>query len=76
MAGIEGFSALVTGGGSGIGLGTAKHLAAEGAHVTICGRTEEKLTAAVAQIRTVAARTVTVQHIVADVTAFLYLQLV
>ena len=68
MAGIEGFSALVTGGGSGIGLGTAKHLAAEGAHVTICGRTEEKLTAAVAQIRTVAARTVTVQHIVADVT--------
>ena len=42
-AGIVGLSALVTGGGSGIGLGTATRLVADGAHVTICGRTEEKL---------------------------------
>ena len=45
--GIAGFSALVTGGGSGIGLGTATRLVADGAHVTICGRTEDKLRQAV-----------------------------
>jgi NAD(P)-dependent dehydrogenase (short-subunit alcohol dehydrogenase family) len=37
--GIEDWSILVTGGGSGIGLATAIRLAADGAHVTICGRT-------------------------------------
>ena len=42
-AGIAGYTALVTGGGSGIGLGTATRLVADGAHVTICGRTEDKL---------------------------------
>ena len=36
-------SALITGGGSGIGLATASKLAAHGAAVTICGRTEERL---------------------------------
>ena len=41
--GISGRSALVTGGGSGIGFGAAQRLAIDGAHVTICGRTEEKL---------------------------------
>ena len=46
----------MTGGGSGIGLATAKLLAADGAHVTICGRTAEKLEAAVADIRTAVAR--------------------
>jgi NAD(P)-dependent dehydrogenase (short-subunit alcohol dehydrogenase family) len=45
--GIAGFSALVTGGGSGIGLGTATRLVADGAHVTICGRTEDRLRQAV-----------------------------
>ena len=41
----------MTGGGSGIGLGTAPtRLAADGAHVTICGRTEEKLAGAVEAI--------------------------
>lgn len=50
MGSIEGYGALVTGGGSGIGLGTATQLAAEGVHVTICGRTGARLQAAVEQI--------------------------
>ena len=49
-AALQGMSALVTGGGSGIGLGCAKALAADGATVTVCGRTEERLRAAVAEI--------------------------
>jgi len=53
--GIAGYTALVTGGGSGIGLGAATRLVRDGAHVTICGRTEEKLAAAVATLETVAA---------------------
>ncbi len=44
-------AALVTGGGSGIGLGSAKRLAADGAHVTIAGRTEARLVDAVARDR-------------------------
>lgn len=68
MAGIEGYAALVTGGGSGIGLGTAKRLAADGAHVTICGRTEAKLEAAVEAIAAVATRGATARYVVADVT--------
>jgi NAD(P)-dependent dehydrogenase (short-subunit alcohol dehydrogenase family) len=66
--GISGWSILVTGGGSGIGLGTAERLAADGAHVTICGRTEQKLVDATAQIAAVASGGATVRHVVADVT--------
>jgi NAD(P)-dependent dehydrogenase (short-subunit alcohol dehydrogenase family) len=65
---IEGFSALVTGGGSGIGLGAAKRLAADGAYVTICGRTEDRLRAAVSEVKQVAAPGVEVRYVVADVT--------
>jgi NAD(P)-dependent dehydrogenase (short-subunit alcohol dehydrogenase family) len=68
MADLTGRAALVTGGGSGIGLGSAKRLAADGAHVTIAGRTEARLVDAVAEITAQAAPRVTVQHAVCDVT--------
>jgi len=45
---LEGQHALVTGGGSGIGLASARALAADGARVTLVGRNEEKLAAAAA----------------------------
>ena len=48
---LEGYGVLVTGGGSGIGEGCALALARDGAVVTICGRTADKLDAAAARIR-------------------------
>ncbi len=47
---LAGRAALVTGGGTGIGLGCARRLAADGALVTICGRREDVLAAAVTEI--------------------------
>jgi NAD(P)-dependent dehydrogenase (short-subunit alcohol dehydrogenase family) len=71
MTGIAGMSALITGGGSGIGLGAAVQLVRDGAHVTICGRTEERLQAAVEALDAVV-RSGTVggsaKYVVADVT--------
>jgi NAD(P)-dependent dehydrogenase (short-subunit alcohol dehydrogenase family) len=68
VTGLAGRSILVTGGGSGIGLATALRLAADGAHVTICGRTEQKLADAVASIEAAAAEGATARYVVADVT--------
>lgn len=68
MTSITGRTALVTGGGSGIGLGTATRLAADGAHVTICGRTEDKLVRAVAEIGPRVGEGGSIRHVVADVT--------
>lgn len=48
---LESKRALVTGGGSGIGLAAAKALARDGATVTIMGRTEAKLAGALDEIR-------------------------
>ncbi|MCL2536631.1 MAG: SDR family oxidoreductase [Nocardiaceae bacterium] len=47
---FAGRSILVTGGGSGIGLGIAQTLVDEGAHVTICGRSADKLSVAAEKI--------------------------
>jgi NAD(P)-dependent dehydrogenase (short-subunit alcohol dehydrogenase family) len=66
--GIAGWSILVTGGGSGIGLATAERFAADGAHVTICGRTEQKLADATERIAKAARAGATARYVVADVT--------
>jgi NAD(P)-dependent dehydrogenase (short-subunit alcohol dehydrogenase family) len=50
MRQLEGKTAVVTGGSTGIGLATAKRLAAEGAHVFITGRREPELEKAVAAV--------------------------
>lgn len=47
---LDGKIAVVTGGSSGIGLATAKHLYGEGAKVAISGRDQAALTAAVTEI--------------------------
>jgi NAD(P)-dependent dehydrogenase (short-subunit alcohol dehydrogenase family) len=65
---IRGCTALVTGGGSGIGLASAARLAADGAHVAICGRTQEKLAKAEAEIAPVVGHGGSIRSIVADVT--------
>jgi NAD(P)-dependent dehydrogenase (short-subunit alcohol dehydrogenase family) len=56
---LDGYGALVTGGGSGIGLASARRLAADGATVTICGRGEARLQSAAGG---------TLRPVVADVT--------
>jgi NAD(P)-dependent dehydrogenase (short-subunit alcohol dehydrogenase family) len=68
VADLTGRAALVTGGGSGIGLGSARRLAADGAHVTIAGRTESRLRDAVDEIAAVARTGATVQYALCDVT--------
>jgi 3-oxoacyl-[acyl-carrier protein] reductase len=47
---IEGMSVIVTGGGSGIGAGTALYFASHGARVTVCGRRLAKLESVAAEI--------------------------
>ena len=50
MGKLEGKTALITGGNSGIGLATAKRFVSEGAYVFITGRREPELAAAVKEI--------------------------
>ena len=64
---LNGKTAVVTGSTAGIGLEIARHLAAEGADVIVCGRGREKVEAAVAGIRESGGASV--RGVVADVTA-------
>jgi len=48
---FEGKTVFVTGGGSGINLGIAKNFAALGARLALCGRTQERLDGAAAELR-------------------------
>jgi NAD(P)-dependent dehydrogenase (short-subunit alcohol dehydrogenase family) len=50
MSRLQGKTAVVTGGGSGIGLGAARRFVDEGAFVYIFGRRQEALDAALAQL--------------------------
>ena len=62
---LAGKIALVTGSTAGIGLAIAKSLATEGAHVYVNGRTQERVDAAIAEIRS-RATAAKVDGIVAD----------
>lgn len=64
---LDGNTALVTASSSGLGLASAKALAAEGANVTICGRTADRLESAAAEVEAVAEGEVLAQQ--ADITA-------
>ena len=55
MAALDGMHAFITGGGSGIGLGAARAFVADGAIVTLCGRTADKLESAAAELGDAAA---------------------
>lgn len=48
---LEGKRALVTGSSAGIGLAVARNLLAEGAHVILCGRHQDRLDAAAQELR-------------------------
>lgn len=66
---LAGRAALVTGGGSGIGLGCARALLRDGCHVTIMGRTEARLQDAVTSLRAEAPPETQVAAIAGDVTS-------
>jgi NAD(P)-dependent dehydrogenase (short-subunit alcohol dehydrogenase family) len=66
--GLEGYTALVTGGGSGIGLGCARRFVRDGASVMLSGRTEERLTTAARELEQETAGGAQVAYAVADVT--------
>ncbi len=68
QGGLEGKSILVTGGGTGIGHACAAALAADGAQVMICGRTETSLVDSAARARDKSGFGGNVQHRVCDVT--------
>ena len=64
---MKGKSVLVTGGGSGLGLGMAKGIIAHGGNVAICGRTESKLQNAVEELNSLATGGAEAKYYVCDV---------
>lgn len=64
---LAGTAALITGGGSGIGLASARHLLRDGASVTLAGRSQERLDAAVADLRAEAPEGAQVRAVACDV---------
>lgn len=66
--GLRGLSALVIASTDGLGLAAARQLVAEGARVVICGRSPERLAAALDELRTLTAETGDVAGWTADVT--------
>lgn len=64
---LDGFGVLVTGGATGIGFACASALVADGAAVTICGRSEDKLLDAVGRLAG-SAGPGSIYHVVCDVT--------
>lgn len=64
---LSGQVAIVTGSSRGLGLASARALAAEGARVTLCARGQDALDAAVAEIRGVARHADDVLGVAADV---------
>jgi 3-oxoacyl-[acyl-carrier protein] reductase len=64
---LNGKIALVTGASRGLGLGSARALAAEGCHVAICARTADRLERAAADLRAIAGSGASVAAIQADV---------
>ena len=62
-------TAFITGGGSGINLGIARNLAALGANIAICGRTQEKLDNAAVELRALGAKVCAVAADVRDFAA-------
>ena len=66
--GLEGCGVLVTGGGTGIGAACARVAAADGAAVTICGRTEATLSASAEKIEAAVEHGGSVRYVIGDVT--------
>ena len=67
-AALKGSTALVTGGGSGIGLGAAKAFAVDGASVLIVGRSQDKLDAALEELSPLVHDGASVSSLSTDVT--------
>jgi len=64
---LTGQAALITGGGSGIGLGCARHLLRDGASVTLAGRSQERLDVAATELRSEAPDGAEVRTVACDV---------